>query len=229
MSNVIMAGHGGWKPASFEALPGAMRSLTAGGGAAMRDLGPAGHQLIRAAEAEAEQILLAAREMAQAVEEEARREGRRKGEAEARQQMQARLELLEGLLKETCNQLALTRQAVMQGAEGELLDVVLTIARRVVRSELAAKREAVLLTARDALEVARGRKVLAIRVSPADYAVLAEHRGELLASLEGARVVPDGEIEAGGCIVEVDTGLVDGRIESQLQEAARLLGRERLP
>lgn len=222
MSNVIVAGNRGWKPASFEALPGAMRSLAGRGPAA-------GHELIRTAEAEAEQILLAAREVAQQIEEEARGDGRRKGEQDARRELEARLHLLEGLLKETCSQLVLARQMIIQSAEDELLDLTLTIAARVVRSELTAKREAVLLIVRDALEVARGRKVLVIRVNPNDYGVLAEHRGELLASLEWARVTPDHEVEAGGCIVEVDTGLVDGRIESQLQEAARLLGRERLP
>lgn len=229
MSNIIMAGHGGWKPASFEVLPGATRPLAGGGPAGTRDLGAAGHQLIRVAEAEAEQILLSAREAAQQIEEEARRDGRRKGEQEARQEMQARLQLLGDLLKEACSQLALTRQTIIQNAEGELLDLALTIAERVVRSELTAKRDGVLPIVRDALAVARGRKILAIRVNPNDYSGLAEHREELLASLEGARVVPDSEIEAGGCIVEVDTGLIDGRIESQLQEAARLLEREKLP
>lgn len=229
MSNIIVAGHGGWKPASFETLPGTMRPLAGGGSAGTRDLGAADHQLIRVAEQEAEQILLSAREAAQQIEDEARRDGRRHGEQKARQEMQARLQMLGDLLKEACSQLVLTRQMIIQSAEGELLDLALTIAQRVVRSELTVKRDGVLPIVRDALEVARGRKVLAIRVNPNDYSGLAEHREEMLASLEGARVVPDSEIEAGGCIVEVDTGLIDGRIESQLQEAARLLERERLP
>lgn len=228
MSNIIVACHGGWKPASFEVLPGATRPSTEGGPAGVMGLGVAGHQLIRAAEAEAEQILLSAREMAQQIEEEALRDGRRKGEQEARQEIQARLQPLEDLLKETCSQLTLTRQMIIQNAEGELLDLALTIAERVVRSEITAKRDGVLPIVRDALAVAKGRKILALRINPNDYSGLTEHREELLASLEGARLVPDGEIEAGGCIVEVDTGLIDGRIESQLQEAARLLERERL-
>lgn len=229
MSNIIMAGHGGWKPASFEMLPGAMRPSAAGGSVGTRDLGAAGHQLIRVAEQEAEQILLSAREVAQQIEEEARRDGRRHGEQEAKQEIQARLQLLEDLLKEACGQLTLTRQTIIRSTEDELLDLALAIAQRVVRSELTVKRDGILPIVRDALEVARGRKVLAIRVNPNDYSGLAEHREELFASLEGARVVPDSEIEAGGCIIEVTTGLIDGRIESQLQEAARLLARERLP
>jgi flagellar assembly protein FliH len=188
-----------------------------------------GHHLIQAAEQEADQILLSARDLAQKVEEDARQDGWRKGEQEARSEMQRRLGLLEGLLKEACSQLAVLRQTIIRSAEEELLDLAVAIAERVVRTELAARREAVLPIVRTALEVARGRKVLAVRVNPKDYEVLAEHKGEVLASLEGARVVPDAEIAAGGCIVEVDSGLVDARIESQLSEAARLLGREELP
>ncbi|MCZ7626201.1 MAG: hypothetical protein M5R38_10730 [Candidatus Methylomirabilis sp.] len=40
--------------------------------------------------------------------------------------------------------------------------------------------------------------------------------------------MPDPAIASWGCVVEVETGLVDARVESQLQEAARLLGRDEI-
>jgi flagellar biosynthesis/type III secretory pathway protein FliH len=69
---------------------------------------------------------------------------------------------------------------------------------------------------------------MAIRVNPGDVELLTEHRGELLGVLESARLISDPAIASGGCVVEVNGGLVDARLESQLQEAARLLGRDQI-
>jgi flagellar assembly protein FliH len=105
-----------------------------------------------------------------------------------------------------------------------LIRLAIAVAERVLRSELGARRDAAAQFVRSALEVAGSRKVLAIRVNPGDYELLTEHRGELLGPQESARLIPDPAISSWGCVVEVETGLVDARVESQLQEAARLLG-----
>jgi flagellar assembly protein FliH len=226
LSKIVIAKEGGWKPALFEDLtqspqPAAGRRRFVGWNASGD-----GYQVIRAAEQDAEQIVLSAREVAQQIEREAYRDGRTKGEREAKEEMQRKLEPVEAMLKEACSQVAALRQAVIRSAEREVLDLAVAIAERVLRSELTARREATLPIVEAALQAARGRRVLAIRVNPDDYEVLADHRCELLGSLDSARLVPDGEITPGGCVVEIDTGLIDARLESQLQEAARLLGRD---
>jgi flagellar assembly protein FliH len=229
LSKIVIAEEGGWKPAFFEDLarspePGAGRRRFADWNASGH-----GYQLIRAVEQEAEQILLSAREVAQQIEREAYRDGRTKGEREAKEEMRRKLEPVEAMLKEACSQVAAVRQAVIRHAEGEVLDLAVAIAERVLRSEITARRDATLPIVGAALQAARGRKVLAIRVNPNDYEVLADRRSELLGSMDSARLVPDGEITPGGCVVEVDTGLVDARVESQVREAARLLGRDQIP
>jgi len=227
LSNIVAAAVGGWERVSFEELPRALHQPV-GEAQAEREAAASGYESIRAVEREAEAILLAAREAARQIEREAEQEGRAKGRQDAMDEARRRLEPLEASLREACRQVAAARQAVIMNTETELVDLAVTVAERVLRSELGACRDAASQFVRTALEVAGSRKVIAIRVNPGDYESLAEHRGELLGSHEAARLIPDPAISSWGCVVELETGLVDARLESQLQEAARLLGREEM-
>ena len=107
-----------------------------------------------------------------------------------------------------------------------MIELAIAVAKQVVQSEIEARPDAMVLIVKAALEAAGSRKVMAVRVNPGDDELLAEHRGDWLDSLESARLVSDPAISSGGCLIEVETGLIDARLESQLQEAARLLGRK---
>jgi len=217
LSRIVTAGVGGWERASFNEL--AHTSGRSAGGDR-----PAAHESVQAAEREAEAIVLAARQAAQQIEREAERDGRVEGRQAAMDEMRRCLGPLESVLREACRQVAAAHQAVISNAEAELIRLAVAVAERVLRSELGARRDAAAQFVRSALEVAGSRKVLTIRVNPGDYELLTEHRGELLGQQESARLIPDPAISSWGCVVEVETGLVDARVESQLQEAARLLG-----
>lgn len=228
MSKIIMAGEGGWALALFEELPQTLHQGAYRASVTERASPALGHESTRAAEREAEAILLTAREVAQQIEREAYREGHTNGQQEAMAEMRRRIEPLEAMLQETCRQVAAAHQVIITNAEGELIDLAIAVAERVLRSELVAHREAAVPIVRAALETAGSRKVMAVRVNPGDYELLVEHRGELLGALESARLISDPAIASGGCVVEVETGLVDARLESQLQEAAHLLGRDQI-
>lgn len=228
LSKIVMAGEGGWTPASFKELPRALSQEARRLSAIDQDPTVSGYESIRAADREAEAILLSAREVAQQIEQEAYREGRAKGQQEAMDELQRRFEPLDALLREACREVTAARQAIITNAEGGLIDLAIAVAERVLRSEVGARREAVVPIVRAALEAAGSRVVMAVRVNPSDIELLTEHRGELLGVLESARLISDPAIASGGCVVEVEGGLVDARLESQLQEAARLLGRDQI-
>lgn len=228
MSRIVTAGEDRWERASFQEFPQASLQWVRQGSVVGRDQAASGYESIRTAEREAEAIVLTAREVAQQIEQEAHREGCAKGQAEALDEMRRRLEPLEVFLGEACRRVASAHQAIMMNAESELIDLAIAVAERVLRSELGTRREAVVPIVRAALEAAGSRKVMGIRVSPGEYEVLAEHRGEFVGSLESARLIADPAISSGGCVVEVEAGLIDARLESQLQEAARLLGKDQL-
>jgi flagellar biosynthesis/type III secretory pathway protein FliH len=72
------------------------------------------------------------------------------------------------------------------------------------------------------------RSAVTIRVNRAD---LEKVRGALHELAQGAggqielRVIEDGAVARGGCVVETPEFIVDGRIDSQLHEARRALER----
>lgn len=211
MTKIVTNGEDGWASASFEELPHAAAS---------------GYGSILVAEREAEAIVLSARETTQQIEREAHREGLTRGHAEAIGDMRRQIEQLDALLREAHTQVTAAHHAVATHTEGELIELAIAVAKQVVQSEIEARPDAMVLIVKAALEAVGSRKVMAVRVNPGDYELLAEHRGDLLGSLESARLVSDPAISSGGCLIEVETGLIDARLESQLQEAARLLGRK---
>jgi flagellar assembly protein FliH len=180
---------------------------------------------ILATEREADAITLTAQEMAQQIQQEAYRDGYAKGHADALNDLRGQTDSLETLLREAHRRVTAAQHVVASHLKNELIDVVIAVATSLVRSELDARPETIISIVRAALDTVENRKVLAVRVHPGDYHMLAEQR-RALPGLESARLVSDPAIPSGRCLIEVENGLIDARLESQLQEAARLLGRD---
>ena len=71
------------------------------------------------------------------------------------------------------------------------------------------------------MEQAPERILQAIRLAPADHALLAQGGHGL--NLGNALLVADERVSLGGCIVDTDAGSLDGRLETQLAELKTLL------
>ena len=113
-----------------------------------------------------------------------------------------------------------------QNLAQRLAGVALSLARQVVRSELAQRPQLVVDVAQDALTaLLMSAKHITLRVHPDDHALVAQGVHELVES-RGARLVPDAQITRGGCIVESDIGVIDATVETRWQRAAGAMGRE---
>jgi flagellar assembly protein FliH len=116
--------------------------------------------------------------------------------------------------------------AMQQEMAEALAATALSLARQIVRSELAARPECVAAVAQEALETLMlSARHITLRVHPDDQPLIAEGAGELLAA-RGARLVADAEVARGGCIVESNIGLVDASIETRGRRAAATIGRD---
>ena len=116
--------------------------------------------------------------------------------------------------------------AMQQEMAEALAATALSLARQIVRSELAARPESVAAVAQEALETLMlSARHITLRVHPDDQPLVAEGAGEILAA-RGARLVGDAEIARGGCIVESNIGLVDASIETRWRRAAASIGRD---
>jgi len=158
---------------------------------------------------EAKRVVSAAQKEADELRQRARAEGLEEGRNEG----------LKTLLEQVAE---ISKRGVEreEALAGQLKELALSIARKVIGAELQQHPDTVAQIARHALsEKARQRREVALRVNPEDLEVVRERRTELLEVLSRAReinIVGDPEVERFGVIIETDAGRIDARLDTQL-------------
>jgi flagellar assembly protein FliH len=144
---------------------------------------------------------------------------------------------LEGF-KQSFAQQVTQQIGVLVGAVGGQLDALqqemaeavaataVSLARQVVRSELAQRPGAIAMVAAEAVEaLLLNARHVTLRVHPDDQALVAQGAADVLAA-RGARLIGDPTIARGGCRAESDIGVVDASVETRWQRATAALGIE---
>ncbi|GIV07859.1 MAG: hypothetical protein KatS3mg017_1061 [Fimbriimonadales bacterium] len=188
--------------------------------------------------AEAEAIRLQAIQDAERIREQALREGYQRGyeqgyadgEQDAQQQVDEALQRTVADLRAQVEQVIQSVQAqyheYLQHAETQMLELVLEIARKIVREELKLQPEHALAIVRDVLRRVHGFVQIRIRVNPLDLELIRQNRAALLHivdGVEGIEIVEDRRVDPGGCIIETEHGIYDARIKTQLGELERVM------
>jgi flagellar biosynthesis/type III secretory pathway protein FliH len=166
--------------------------------------------LLAAAEEEARATVAAAHASRERIVAEAAEAGRQEGLARAA-----------GMLAATSRE----RDRRLAAAEREVVTLALAVARKVLDRELAGRAEAVADLAARALEEARGRRDVLLRVNPADAVAVRAAEGRLSAILLHAPLAirEDPSVAPGAAVVETEAGRVDASIDTQLALLARAL------
>jgi len=127
---------------------------------------------------------------------------------------------------------ALTREfsAAVQGLETELaerlLDLALDIAKQMLRSDVNARREALLPVVREAMHcIPENTQRAQLQLNPADVELVRGRIGDEL-NLGGWIIVEDHRIEPGGCRIVSSTGDVDATLPTRWRKIVAALGRE---
>jgi flagellar assembly protein FliH len=110
--------------------------------------------------------------------------------------------------------------------ESEILGLVLDIARKVIKMEVEINREAAIAVVKNTLRRVSDATSLRIRVHADDLQTVRANREDLYTLVDSIRkveIVEDRRVGQGGCIVETDSGTIDARIETQLDELRKLL------
>jgi type III secretion protein L len=109
----------------------------------------------------------------------------------------------------------------------QLRDLAITIARKVIGSELTLRPEAVVDIIKQVLaDKARQRREIVLRVNPEDLAVVREHKPELIEVLSRAKEIgvrEDPDVARHGVVIETDAGMIDAQLETQLEVFERVL------
>jgi len=184
------------------------------------------------AEAEAEKVLNEAREeaerivgeaeaKAQSIEQDAFDRGIKQGEEKGYESGQAEVERLTDRLHAIINRAIERRKEIIEESEAQLIDLVLQIAKKVVKVISENQKNVVVNNVIQALRKLKSRADVVIRVNLQDLKMTSDHTKDIIRLVErvgNVSVAEDSTVDPGGCIIETDFGQIDARISSQLRE-----------
>ena len=174
-------------------------------------------KLKQAEEAGREALRKAAREgdaRAAAAEEKGREEGRKEGERIAGERYAKSVEDLRKGVRGVLEALSREKAALFLAFEGEAVALSAAAIRRVFEGLAESHAEAVLPLLRKAVAALGEVPTLTLKVNPSDFQVIDENRSFWIpveAGLKDIRIIPDGRIPKGGCLVESDSTSVEMR------------------
>lgn len=188
--------------------------------------GPTPEELL----AEAKRVLAEAHRQADQMRQDAVRKGYEEGLQLGREEglhlYQQAIDSLRDEVQKLVDAILAERQRLWEQMEPQVIDLVLEIARKVLREEIQARREATLSIIKHALRRVADTEHVRIRVHPDDLQITREHREDFLAVCDGVRqieIVDDQRVGGGGCVIETPNGTIDASLRTQMQTIEKAL------
>ncbi|MCE5262133.1 MAG: hypothetical protein LLG97_01225 [Deltaproteobacteria bacterium] len=144
-------------------------------------------------------------------------DGIRKGRDLERRETQQAVQAMSKIVKE----MSVLKKSTLENLEGEILQLALAVAEKVIHLEAATNREVIRGVLREAIKNVGDRENMKIRVHPQDFHFMMEIKSDFLQSFDGVRNVTfaeDESIQRGGAIIETLCGEVDARLDQQCNE-----------
>jgi len=176
---------------------------------------------------EAEKMIKEAELKVSEIEHEAYKKGYDAGREEGYKEGQAEVMRLIDRLGTVVSTAVDIRDEIIRSSEKMMTEMILMIARKVIKDEIVERREVVINNIKEAIKRVKDRDRIDIRVNFADLDMTTAHKDELIKMMESLKKVniyEDSRVERGGCIIETDVGAIDARISVQLdaiEEAIR--------
>ena len=178
-------------------------------------------ELMKNSRAEAEKILEEAREKVAAIEAEATKkgfeEGQNKGYESGRLEGDRLIDRLHTIINKTIER----RNDIIEESEAQLIQLVLQIAKKVIKVISEKQRNVVVSNVIQALRKLKTKANVVVRVNLEDLRITTEHTREFIERFErvdNITVMEDSTVDPGGAIIETEFGQIDARIMSQLRE-----------
>lgn len=113
------------------------------------------------------------------------------------------------------------RNEIIEESETQLINLVLLIAKKVVKVISENQKNVVINNVIQALRKLKSRGQVLIKVNLEDVELTTGHVKDFMRMVDNVQsvtVVEDSTVDKGGCIIETDFGEIDARISSQLHE-----------
>ena len=186
-------------------------------------------RIMAGARSEADRVLEDARAEAQMIRRRAREEGREEGRQAGMEQAMRKYEDVLGIMTGAADAIVSQADALVRASERDIARLAVAVAGKVIQRSVEQDPEIVLEIARAAISQTEGTRSVVLRVSPKDMELVLSSHDELVKSspdLRNLKVVEDPRIERGGCVVEMEVGHVDARVDEQLSEIERVFMEE---
>ena len=138
----------------------------------------------------------------------------------ARAEIATRLAGILPALETVIDRLAADRDRWTASWEASAVTLACAVAEKIIHRELAQRPELRVSLVGEALQLAAGQTRVRIRVSAGDAPLMKQAAQNSLLKQPGVasfEIFVDDSIDSGGCIVETQHGVIDARLDSQLQ------------
>jgi flagellar assembly protein FliH len=173
-----------------------------------------------------EKVLKEAKKKALFIEKEAYEKGFEQGERDGLALGQKRIETTIQQLKELLLEMRGQQEKFWKAYEKEILELIFSIAKKVIRHEIELHPNIITATFREAFQYIVERDKIVVHLHPVDYQYLLAHPEQIpfiLNDQEGVKVIEDHSITRGGCLLMTSFGEIDATIESQFDEIVSLV------
>jgi len=122
------------------------------------------------------------------------------------------------------NKLIENEKNFIRNAEKHVVTLAIAVARRILGREVRSDQDIVIYSVREALRQVADKASILIKVNPEDFQNIIAHRRELQQmdkNFSELDFLEDEKISTGGCVVQTRSGMIDGRLDSQLEEIER--------
>ncbi|MDG5815646.1 FliH/SctL family protein [Chitinispirillales bacterium ANBcel5] len=153
-------------------------------------------------------------------------EGEILGKKRADEEYNAQLEKLQQNILTVLQNLEKSKKEMIWRSEGAVMRVSFAIAKKIIGAELSTNHELVLKVIKKALSSISQKEDIIIRISPQDLETVKKGKefwAPVSERLKDIVIEEDNRIDKGGCIIESGNGLVDARIDVQMEEINSLI------
>lgn len=119
-----------------------------------------------------------------------------------------------------CKELDRLRETILQNSVGEMRELVLAIAEKIIRHSVSEQSETITATIIEAIQLAVKSDEFQIQLNPDDLACIEKKKTEIITQISGLDNIvlkPDATLERGGCMIESTSCTIDASLTSQLK------------
>ena len=170
------------------------------------------------------------KDQAAQIHEEARekgyQEGHEEGYQEGAQAVQERFASSLAMLQSLLDELSQAREKMYPLLEREMVEMVASLAKKVVRTELESKTDGIREIVRMAIESVLDRETLTVKVHPDDHKELQDYGQELIQlfhEIKNMSFEAHASVAPGHCVVESNFGTVEAGLDHLDQQIEKIL------